>query len=225
MKMPSPFPRRNLLLGLVLGLVLSSCQTDPAASSEASALNENQVTGDSSTIEEDTSSTYAEADTSVLESDSGGYEDGLRMASTNDSGPPVPKPDDIDPTRIFEDPLEETKNPGTKETPAKYNQGGLEGCWTDSREENRKNPGFKIFRPCEFKKFPPSRFRFRMDLQAGGTCSWLWLAPNDGHRMKPGTWNYDQRSKVLTIKDEDGEVVRRYDVVEVDRAMLKVKAE
>ena len=220
-----PFSTRVLLLGIILGLAISGCDSAPAESSETASLNESSVASDSSTETVDSTSTDSTSlaaeygDTTLT--DEG---DGLRVAYGNDSGPPIPKPDDIDPTRIFEDPLEEPEKPGTKGDPARFNSGGFVGCWTDSREENRKNPGFKIFRPCEFKKFPPARFRFRMDLQAGGACTWLWLAPNDGHRMKPGTWNYDMRTKVLTIKDEDGEEVRRYDVVEIDRSILKVKA-
>jgi hypothetical protein len=57
----------------------------------------------------------------------------------------------------------------------------LTGCWTDSREENVAGSGESIYRHCDFKEFPPSRFRFKMELKEDGKCFWLDLAYNDGH--------------------------------------------
>ncbi|MCB9233712.1 MAG: hypothetical protein H6581_18790 [Bacteroidia bacterium] len=88
----------------------------------------------------------------------------------------------------------------------------LVGCWTDSREENAPGSTTQAFRPCDFKKFPASRFRFRMDLKSDQTCQWLYLAPNDAHHMEPGTWTYDPGTHLLKIKNNAGKEVQKYEV-------------
>lgn len=62
-----------------------------------------------------------------------------------------------------------------------------------------------------------------MDLRTDGSCEWLGLAANDAHSMKPGTWTYDKESNELIVSDEAGKEIHRYEVLEVNKELLKVK--
>lgn len=96
----------------------------------------------------------------------------------------------------------------------------IQGCWTDSYEE--KTQDTLIFRPCEYKKFPPSRFRFKMKLNADYTCSWYYLSPDDAHHMKEGTWNFDSDTRLLKIIDENAEKIKVYKLVKVEKDKLRI---
>jgi len=99
----------------------------------------------------------------------------------------------------------------------------LFGCWTDSREENDRNSDVMIYRPEDFKEFPVSRFRFRMDLKEDNVCSWLYLSPNDGHHMKDGTWAFNKKTMTLDILDAKKEKVKSFEISEIGKDILKIK--
>lgn len=101
-------------------------------------------------------------------------------------------------------------------------QSALLGCWADSREENVADSDLSVYRPCEFK-FPPSRFRFEMDLREKNQCAWLYLAPDDGHYMKEGTWTYDEKTGLLLVYDSDHQEIKRMRVESADPSLLKVR--
>lgn len=105
------------------------------------------------------------------------------------------------------------------------NQPKLIGCWVDSGEEYQANSDVKIFRPCDFKVFPPSRYRYKLELKAHSLCSWLYLAPNDAHYMVNGTWTYDDNTKVLKIFDGSVTNVKQFTVIEVGKDVLKMKVQ
>ena len=96
-------------------------------------------------------------------------------------------------------------------------------CWTDSREEYDHGDSIMIFRPCDYKDFPPSRFRFRMVLNADSSARYLYLSPTDAHHMRAGNWHYAPASGLLEIRDEEGQIVRsfRVETLEDDRLGLK----
>jgi hypothetical protein len=98
----------------------------------------------------------------------------------------------------------------------------LLGCWIDSREENT-NTNISVYRPCNFKKFPESRFRFKMDLKKDSTCCWYYLAPNDRHFMKDGTWAFNKEKKVLKIFNLNNEEVKSFKIEQVDDNILKIE--
>jgi hypothetical protein len=102
-------------------------------------------------------------------------------------------------------------------------QNDLLGCWTDSREENTDSSGISIFRRCHLKSFPVSRFRFKMELKEGGICLWMYLAPNDAHHMKDGTWTYNKMTQTLRLFNTDKEVVKSFKVSDAGENILKVK--
>jgi len=97
----------------------------------------------------------------------------------------------------------------------------LLGCWTDSYEENSDNT--KIYRPCNFKSFPISRFRFKMDLKEDGSCTYLYLAPNDAHSKKAGTWTFDEETKNFKILSTGKEVIREFVIAKVEEDVLQIK--
>ena len=97
------------------------------------------------------------------------------------------------------------------------------GCWKDSREENINDSGLKVYRRCDFKEFPASRFRYKMELNNDYSCRWLYLSPVDRHVMKPGTWNFDEKTKTLNIVDENSLMVKSFIIVSIDNNQLLIK--
>jgi hypothetical protein len=105
----------------------------------------------------------------------------------------------------------------------KISKSDLQGCWTESREENTQGSNVFIYRPCDYKVFPPSRYRFKMNLKSGSICSWLVLSQNDGHYMQDGTWTFNEETKELKLYNMEGKEVRRFIIEEVEDKILKMK--
>lgn len=97
---------------------------------------------------------------------------------------------------------------------------GLVGCWSDSREEDTDK--IKTYRPCAYS-FPPSRFRFKMDLKQDGSCSYMPLAANDKHQMKEGNWVYDQEANTLKIFSDGKELIKELHLIDVEESTMRVK--
>lgn len=95
----------------------------------------------------------------------------------------------------------------------------LANCWTHSYEEEAQD-GLKVFRPCDYKTFPPSRYRNTFTLNADKTCNASVLAANDGHYSEKGSWTFDADNKILKINN--GQLVT-YKVVEIMTDKLVVK--
>ena len=99
----------------------------------------------------------------------------------------------------------------------------LTGCWTSSYEENKNFENNQVYRPCDYKEFPPSRFRFIMDLKSDNSCEYLDISPNDAHYMKSGYWSYDNQTKTITIVDKDKNEVKKFAVKEFKKNILVVE--
>ena len=102
------------------------------------------------------------------------------------------------------------------------NHNELLKCWTYSYEETVEGDGL-FFRPCDFMEFRASHFRIRFTLLENNEASYLQLSPVDAHEMVPGTWNYEDDSKVLTILATSGDTVYYYhvDKIEAEKLILK----
>jgi len=100
----------------------------------------------------------------------------------------------------------------------------LLGCWLDSREENVPESGIKIYRPCDYPDIPPSRFRFRMELNKDKTCSWLTLSPTDAHYMSKGYWHMEDGNKIV-LRNNKGVDVHILPVYSVGQGILKIQEE
>jgi hypothetical protein len=62
-----------------------------------------------------------------------------------------------------------------------------------------------------------------MVLKDNHECDWLYLAPNDAHRMKKGTWKLNDDTKELTIISIDEEKIMVFVVIDVNELELKIK--
>lgn len=93
--------------------------------------------------------------------------------------------------------------------------------WVHSREEERPESGGQIYRPAGFRQFPPSWFRMQYVFHEEGACEWLYLAPNDAHHFRPGTWWFDRDEEdVLHIAEGDRTV--SYRIVELTPDLLRL---
>ena len=95
----------------------------------------------------------------------------------------------------------------------------LMGCWMHAYEEEKGESG-KIYRPCDFRDFPPSRFRDSMEFMIRGECSYKVLASNDAHHMAAGRWEYLEATKQVKIYDADGKVVKSLQIIKVGDDIL-----
>jgi hypothetical protein len=99
----------------------------------------------------------------------------------------------------------------------------LLGCWTSSREENIQGSNVFIFRPCDYIVFPKSWFRSKIVLKDDSICSWLVLAPDDGHYMVDGNWTFNESTNELKLLTKEGREHWKCIIVEVNDTILKVK--
>ena len=97
----------------------------------------------------------------------------------------------------------------------------LLGCWSHSYEEDGEAFKGEVYRACDYKDFPASRFRFTLELLKEGQCKWLVLSPTDGHYMDDGTWNFEKPSNQLSVFNNQGVLVKEYEVKGLkDRVLL-----
>lgn len=93
--------------------------------------------------------------------------------------------------------------------------------WVHSlEEETQKN--LHIFRPSDFKEFPPTWFRQTFTLRNDKTCQYLVLAPNDGHYFEEGFWVYEDSSKSLKIFDKNHKAVLHYTIMYLDNELMEL---
>jgi len=98
----------------------------------------------------------------------------------------------------------------------------LIGCWAHSREENKTNSEIMIYRSCDYKEFPFSRFRHRFELNENGKCTWLNLASNDSHSMIDGTWTYDSKKQIIEIFNTKGKSINKYNLIEYKERIIRI---
>lgn len=91
--------------------------------------------------------------------------------------------------------------------------------WVHSREEEVQSSPIEIFRPADYTDFPPSRFRMQYVFEDDGTCQWFFLAPNDAHHFRDGSWRLEENG-VLQI--EQGEESVRYQILELTPDLLRM---
>lgn len=88
----------------------------------------------------------------------------------------------------------------------------LIGCWSHSYEENLNTSKNEVYRACDYKEFPASRFRFTLELLEAGQCKWLALSPSDGHFMTEGTWKFEKTNNQLSLFNNEGALIKEYRV-------------
>lgn len=97
----------------------------------------------------------------------------------------------------------------------------LLGSWTSSYEDKKKWDDPEVFLPTDSKDSPPSRFRMRYIFNKDGSCQYLYLAPNDAHKMVEGTWL--RKGNEVHITDKAGKKQRdvSFEIVEIDEDKLR----
>ena len=93
--------------------------------------------------------------------------------------------------------------------------------WKHSYEES--GAGVEIYRPANYKTFPPSMFRQVYNFKADGKCEYLVLHPADAHYMAKGTWNYNPETRYIQIRNDKGEQVALLEVLDIGNDILKVQ--
>ena len=94
--------------------------------------------------------------------------------------------------------------------------------WTHSSEESI--PGeFEVYRPSNYKEFPASRYRQIFNFRDNDLCEYLVLEANDGHTMKNGNWEFDDKANTLKISNGNSEVLYEFEVIELSDNLLKLK--
>ena len=95
--------------------------------------------------------------------------------------------------------------------------------WTNSFEEETINHEIEIFRPSNYKEFPKSRYREGLIFAQDSNCSYLVLAPNDGHYFQNGKWSFVNREKnIVQILDTSGAAYKKFQIVELKQDLLKL---
>lgn len=94
----------------------------------------------------------------------------------------------------------------------------LINCWTHSMEEDPDSKT-QVYRQCQSREFPDSRFRMFMDLKSDGSCEYLELSPVDAHQSVKGSWIFDQDTEEFSILNNTGKAVFESKItnVEADR--------
>ncbi|MCI5055193.1 MAG: hypothetical protein MRY83_03740 [Flavobacteriales bacterium] len=97
----------------------------------------------------------------------------------------------------------------------------VEGCWKHSYEEDTGD-GIKVYRPCDYKKWPASRFRHFIEFNENGTHKYLWLSPIDAHRAKEGKWSINKDLTELTLTDAEGKS-QLIKIIAFEEDLLKIQ--
>ena len=95
----------------------------------------------------------------------------------------------------------------------------LKKQWVHSREE--ETDSIQIYRPVNYKDFPPSRYRQVYSFSDSARCEYLVLAPNNGHYFENGTWAYNEDNQILVIFNSSQQIIRKFKVVLLAIDILK----
>jgi hypothetical protein len=98
----------------------------------------------------------------------------------------------------------------------------LQKSWSRSYEEEISKE-IQIYRPSNYKEFPPSRYREVFEFEANNVCRYLILAENDGHYMENGKWEYNESTKIIKIFNSNSEIKYEFEVVELTNDLLKLR--
>lgn len=91
-----------------------------------------------------------------------------------------------------------------------------------SYEEDPEGSEYKVYRPCDFKDFPLSRYRHKLELRENNECSWLRLVPNDAHFMVEGTWDFNENELEIVASEASGNAVLKFKIFGVNEKGLKL---
>lgn len=93
--------------------------------------------------------------------------------------------------------------------------------WVQSYEEQQPDAAERIFRPADYKSFPPSRFRMQYKFACDGTCEWYSLSPDDAHRFEAGSWSIDAEDGAV-LRITAGGTTEAYKIAELTDELLRL---
>lgn len=96
----------------------------------------------------------------------------------------------------------------------------LYGSWVHSHEEDRD--GVQIYRPAGSREFPAARFRMAYIFREDGTCEWMYLAPNDAHHLREGSWRFDDDDPAVIHVTQDDRVLT-YRILTLTSDILRMR--
>ncbi len=99
----------------------------------------------------------------------------------------------------------------------------LKQGWVHSYEEEYNEKPYNIYRPIEYKKFPPSRYRQYLFFEDNDVCVYSELAPDDGIYDKKGKWIFNKDNNSFKILDEKNKIIYNYKIIKLTKNILKVK--
>lgn len=97
---------------------------------------------------------------------------------------------------------------------------GIKKEWYHSYEEEIDS--IKIYRPSDYKEFPPTRFRQRYILEDNNVCQYFVLDSKDAHYYESGYWNYLAENQILQILDSNSSLVDEYKILALRTDLLKM---
>ncbi|WP_439488658.1 hypothetical protein [Algoriphagus sp.] len=95
--------------------------------------------------------------------------------------------------------------------------------WIEAFEE-KTSEEIEIYRPGDYDDFPASRYRQVFIFDDKGEIEYRVLAANDAHYMAKGSWEYNEKTKILKIYNTDSEKIYEFEIIELTNQMLKIKA-
>ncbi|MCH8330627.1 MAG: hypothetical protein IH946_04490 [Bacteroidetes bacterium] len=98
----------------------------------------------------------------------------------------------------------------------------LNGCWTRSYEEESSGD-HEIFRPCDYREFSPSWFRKVYVFKENNECEYLVLSPVDAHYFENGRWQYFPKTKQISIRNMDNQIVETFKITKLKKDLLKIE--
>ena len=93
--------------------------------------------------------------------------------------------------------------------------------WVHSSEEQKPTDKAQLYRPSDFKHFPPSRGRMKYIFYKNGDCEWYFFSPDDAHHFKPGKWQIDPNDKRI-LRITKGDATESYRVLELTKDILRI---
>lgn len=107
-------------------------------------------------------------------------------------------------------------------TPIVVNQAHLTQHWIRSLEEESQGSEVQIYRHIDDQKgFKPTRFRMQRVFKENGEYEWLYLAPNDAHYLKSGSWHLDAKKPVLRLKEDN--TTQHYRIIALTEKVLHLE--
>lgn len=99
--------------------------------------------------------------------------------------------------------------------------GQLAQHWVHSYEEDGEPIDGQVYRPFDSWEFPPSWFRMAYVFHEGGDLEWMYLAPDDGHHLKPGSWELDPPMGPTVYVDAGGPHL--FEILELTEDLLRLR--